>query len=62
MEASDDNWTSVAIRKPRMNGLRLIATKRGRSVGNVLDMILEKAHVEELSEVELIQKEKELTA
>jgi hypothetical protein len=54
---TDDNWTAVAIRKPRMNGLRFIATKRGRSVGSILDMILEKANVNELTDEELKEKE-----
>lgn len=49
--SGDDNWTSVAIRRSRMNGLRLIALERNRSVGNVLDMILEKANVPDVPEL-----------
>lgn len=60
MQENDDNWTSVAIRRQRMNGLRLEAEKKKRSVGNVLDLVLDRAGVSELSDEQLTAKLKEL--
>lgn len=60
MQKGDDNWTAVTIHRYRLNGLRLLAARRKRSVGQVLDDILEKAKVEELSDAEFARKEKEV--
>lgn len=56
------NWTTIGIRLERLNGLKLLAGRDGRRTpGNMLDIILERSGVEELSEEELQKKLRKLS-